>query len=200
MTPPVTSKEGISGAHPFKADVRGFTLIELLVVIAIIGLLASVVFASLGPARAKARDARRFSDIEELRKAFHLYLSDHNGNFPPTPASARCLGNADGSTCWGNYISGDSSLIAALLPYLPTLPQDPIPTRAVLGDRYLYFDGTTPHTCTSNPAAMITGHFILWKPDSVTTGEDSDCQKHGFTSCCYGTSCSVSYYCATQID
>src|SRR3990167_526198 len=52
---------------------RGFTLIELLVVITIIGLLASVVLARLSSARAKARDARRYSDLLQLQLALELY-------------------------------------------------------------------------------------------------------------------------------
>jgi len=51
---------------------KGFTLIELLVVIAVIGLLSSVVLVSLGPARKKARDAKRQSDIREINLAMEM--------------------------------------------------------------------------------------------------------------------------------
>jgi prepilin-type N-terminal cleavage/methylation domain-containing protein len=57
---------------------RGFTLIELLVVIAIIGMLASVVLASLNGARQKGRDARRLSDIKEVQTSLELYYNDNN--------------------------------------------------------------------------------------------------------------------------
>jgi prepilin-type N-terminal cleavage/methylation domain-containing protein len=60
---------------------RGFTLIELLVVIAIIGMLSSVVLASLNGARQKGRDARRLADLKQLQVALELYYSQ-NGSYP----------------------------------------------------------------------------------------------------------------------
>jgi prepilin-type N-terminal cleavage/methylation domain-containing protein len=64
-----------------KASQRGFTLIELLVVVAIIGLLSSVVLASLSNARAKARDARRLSDLNQINLAIQMYYAN-KGFFP----------------------------------------------------------------------------------------------------------------------
>ena len=62
---------------------RGFTLIELLVVIAIIGLLASIMIASITSARDKARYVRAQTDIRLFINAIVLTgkrLKDITGN------------------------------------------------------------------------------------------------------------------------
>ncbi|MBU6431371.1 MAG: prepilin-type N-terminal cleavage/methylation domain-containing protein [Patescibacteria group bacterium] len=96
-----------------KNKTKGFTLIELLVVIAIVGLLSSIVLASLNSARVKARDARRISDLHQIRLALELYY-DANGNYPVVPT---WISSVDSS--W-------NTLQTALAPYLPNLPKDPV--------------------------------------------------------------------------
>jgi prepilin-type N-terminal cleavage/methylation domain-containing protein len=69
---------------------KGFTLIELLVVIAIIGLLSSVILASLNSARKKGRDARRLADLKQLQTALELYYSDHTA-YPEATTQASAV-------------------------------------------------------------------------------------------------------------
>ena len=63
------------------APTRGFTLIELLVVIAIIGMLASVVLASMSGVRERTRDTRRLQDLRNIQTALELYYTD-NKHYP----------------------------------------------------------------------------------------------------------------------
>jgi len=59
---------------------KGFTLIELLVVIAIIGILSSVVLASLNTARDKAGDAAVKSNLANIRAQAELVYDEASPN------------------------------------------------------------------------------------------------------------------------
>jgi prepilin-type N-terminal cleavage/methylation domain-containing protein len=58
----------------------GFTLIELLVVIAIIGILSSVVFASISSSRVKARDTSIVANLRNIIPAAEM-AQDATGNY-----------------------------------------------------------------------------------------------------------------------
>lgn len=88
---------------------QGFTLVELLVVIAIIGTLATLLLLQLGTARAKARDTKRISDINQMRTAMEQFFDD-NGRYP-TSAS---------KTAWE---SGSNALVPK---YIAQIPEDPL--------------------------------------------------------------------------
>lgn len=59
---------------------KGFTLIELLVVVAIIGILASVVLASLNSARAKGADAAVKANLANLRAQAEIFYDGTGAN------------------------------------------------------------------------------------------------------------------------
>jgi general secretion pathway protein G len=84
----------------------GFTLIELLVVIAIIGILSSVVLASLNGARESSRDARRQTDLNQVRTSLALFR-DQCGEFPEGQDVniENSLSNTNCSTTLGDHMS-----------------------------------------------------------------------------------------------
>lgn len=72
---------------------RGFTLIELLVVIAIIGILSSVVLASLNAARNKGKNAAIQANLSTIRTQAQLYYQNNNnsyGTFQYAGSNPRC--------------------------------------------------------------------------------------------------------------
>ena len=135
---------------------RGFTLIELLVVIAIIGILASIVLASLDSARKKGRDARRISDIKQLQLALELYY-DANSAFPP-------------GIVGGNGKNAIDPAVLETPGYISKVPTDPSS-----GSAYLYTPygaSATLGTCTSYHIATTletVNHSALTQDSDLTT-------------------------------
>lgn len=115
-----------------KDNSQGFTLIELLVVIAIIGVLTSVVLASLNSARAGARDAQRIAEIRQLQTALELYY-DANGHYPRTSPTGSC-GASTPNASWCNSVESlsgshwvhDRGTAGVLSPFMSSEPIDPI--------------------------------------------------------------------------
>ena len=105
-----------------KLKKRGFTLIELLVVIAIIGILSSVVLASLNSARVKSRNARRIADVRQVQTALEFYF-DANRSYIARP----------------DVVLSDATIVSALTPaYIPVIPTAPP------GNPYRYYNNNDP--------------------------------------------------------
>ncbi len=102
---------------------QGFTLIELLVVVAIIGLLASVITVSLGNARLKSRDARRLTDIQQVKSGLDIYYTT-GGGYPSTAV-------------WNAAQSTGAALLCSATSALNKVPQDPY-NNSVPGYAYTY--------------------------------------------------------------
>src|SRR3989344_3085452 len=101
---------------------KGYTLVEVLIASAIIGIIASIVVVSMTSARLKARDAKRISDIQQVRIALEQYFAA-NKRYPNSSSSGYC------------------ELVTQLQSYLQILPRDPLDVSAscTAAAGYAYF-------------------------------------------------------------
>jgi len=105
------------------------------VVIAIIALLSTLSVVALNSARVKARDARRVSDIKQIRTALEMYF-DAKLEYPASKddlgsSTARCLSatNAFNANCAGTI-------------FMQNVPKDP--QSSTRKYKYVKGTGTTP--------------------------------------------------------
>ena len=121
-------------SHPSKVK-RGFTLIELLVVISIIAILITIIVATFGTTQAKARDSRRKTDLDALKKALELFKSDTKG-----------------ASKYPSNINTDSLVTPK---YIKEIPQDPS-LSTVNGGNYFYVPAQANGTSTCSIALDTT--------------------------------------------
>ncbi len=131
---------------------KGFTIIELLVVVAIIGLLASVILVAVGNARIKGRDARRLSDMTQVKSGLDIYYNFGSG-YPSTATWDNAQNNLLVLSC----AAGEST-------FKP--PQDPINNTTPAFD-YVYTQGGT---ATSGCGGTVYSNYKIQFTTEGDTG------------------------------
>ncbi len=112
----------------------GFSLVELLIVVAIIILLATISVIALNDQRAKARDAKRTSDVRQIRTALEFYHSDEDQY--PVFDNPIVLGQKGGEKLCAKSAGAIVSLETPCsqdTTYMAIIPKDPLPDR-----QYIY--------------------------------------------------------------
>ena len=149
---------------------KGFTLIELLVVIAIIGILSSVVLASLNTARNKGSDAAVKSQLAAIRSQASVYYNlTSTGSYTPDAAGGNCKFSSTGTM---TVVSG---LCRGLIADATVLDQIKSVAKTAGADSYL---GVLPGAWAAwaQLKSTTSGNADFWCVDSAGASkfEDAD--------------------------
>ena len=163
-----------------KNKLSGFTLIELLVVISIIGLLSSVVLASLSGARESARDSRRQQDMGQIMTALEIYRNQH-GHMPGWGSGCDFSSDSDYKSI-AQKLSDPDSAYECMVDELASVMNGRVPTDPLAGeddDFYYVYDnwhGNDGNRCDGVESVLIGFHASETGIDDrqTTTGGDQD--------------------------
>lgn len=121
-----------------------------MVVVAIIGLLASVVVVATGNARLKSRDAKRLTDIQQIKSGLDLYFS-HGSGFPPTADWNTAQAALGSLSCSGTV--------------LLKVPQDPL---NVGNPSYVYTYSQGGSVLTGCGGSVYTNYYVRFTTEAAT--------------------------------
>ncbi|MEO5646485.1 MAG: type II secretion system protein [Candidatus Paceibacterota bacterium] len=134
---------------------KGFTLIELLVVIAIIGILASVILASLNTARAKGADAASKSDLSNARAQAEIFYD----NATPNSYAGVCVAS-----------TATNGIIAMIADAAAKSGTTVAATTAASDTTHTACHDTATAWAASVPTKSVTGYFCV---DSTGTSKQT---------------------------
>jgi prepilin-type N-terminal cleavage/methylation domain-containing protein len=151
---------------------QGFTIVELLIVIVVIGILALLVITTYSGIQAKARNAKRQTDIQSLQTQLEAFFSQ-NGYYPS-------LGDMNNATWRGTNMK--------------SLDQN------ALVDPSSNCDPSTSSCLVASPQLKAYSYAVTDSSGNPCETTDTNCAKYTLTASYEGTVNNQSTYTKSNLD